>query len=152
MIKLNPDKEKTITFDLTVEGVDPKLLTYTLRLTENGIDYGFRGINNNGEIKVVIPPLNSVLNRDHINELKSIKLEVTGLDNKYYMKPYEDTVIIEQEPSVNISIKNEEEKIDEKTINVTVKDDNDNVVEKKKCKKSDKTPDKKKTKLSKIFN
>jgi hypothetical protein len=54
MIKINPNKEKTLTFALDVTGIDPSSLHYTLRLTENDIEYGFKGKNVNGEVVVTI--------------------------------------------------------------------------------------------------
>jgi len=145
MIKLNPNKTKTLTFDISVTGIDPSLLEYNLRFTENGIDYGFAGVNKNGEVKVIIPPLSSIIQEDRINEIKKVRLEIHDSSNKYFMMPYEDTVVIEREPTFSISLKEEEEEIMESKIAVHIKEDVDTIIEKK----TDKP--KTKSKLSKFL-
>ena len=163
MIKFNTSKEKTLKFDITVEGISPSVLTYTLRLSENNVDYGFPGKIKNGEVVVTIPPLNTIMKQDRINELKKVKLEIHDAGKSYYMKPFEDTILIEKEPTLELKIKEDNDIVTE-SLTVKVKDDTDVVVEKKACDKKDGTGDregdkdgtgpgkkKKKTKLSKFF-
>ena len=136
MIKFNTNKEKTLTFDITVEGINPDQLTYTLRLSEKGIDYGFQGKMKNGEVVVVVPPLNSIMNQKRIDELTKVKLEIHDSENKYYMKPYEDTILIEKEPTLELSIKEEDDTIKESIVAI-VKDYTDIITEKKTKKDKD---------------
>jgi len=128
MITINPNKEKTLTFSLTVEGINPKSLTYTLRLSENGRDYGFIGENNNGDVTVKIPPLTNILNKDRINNISRVRLDIHDNENKYFMMPFEDTVLIEKEPVLSVVMTEEKEGITENKVSVKMITDEDKVV------------------------
>lgn len=130
MIKINPSKEKTLTFSLEVEGIDPKLLKYTLRLTEGTVEYGFKGENKNGEVVVTIPPLSSIVKMDKIDKIDTIKLEIHDSNNKYFMMPFEDTVLIEKEPVLMVTMTEEKEEAVESKIQVRIKSDSDKTVAK----------------------
>ena len=97
MIKIDPNKKKNLSFSVNVEGIEPQLLEYNLRLSSGNIDYGFKGQNNNGEISFSLPPLKEVVNQDNISNISTIKLEVHDKNNKYYLKPFEDQVKIDKQ-------------------------------------------------------
>lgn len=132
MIKIDPNKEKKLNFAVEIQGIDPNFLEYNLRLSNGNIDYGFKGINENGNIKFTVPPLNDIINNS--DSITKIKLEVNDRNNKYYLKSFEDEVKIEKQikieaklseeldidksvPSVKASLN--EEEIEEKVIKNT---------------------------------
>lgn len=104
MIKIDPNKTKILKFKVNVEGIDPQVLEYNLRLSDGNIDYGFKGNNKNGDISFTIPPLKEVISSSNIKTLKEIKLEVNDKNNKYYLKPFEDEVKIEEELKVEAKL------------------------------------------------
>jgi hypothetical protein len=153
MIKFDPYKEKKINFTFTVQGIDPNLLEYNLRISTGNIDYGFKGTNKNGTILFNVPPLNEVMNIDVINSLNIIKLEVNDKNNKYYLKPFEDHIKIEKTLTMEAEINEEEqEKEDLFSIDVELNEvyDNKDVKVDKKEKKEDKKTVKPKKKISKF--
>lgn len=112
MIKINPNKTKDISFRIDVEGIDPQLLEYNLRISNGKIDYGFKGELKNGEISFSIPPLKEVVTQDNIDSLNVMMLEVHDRNNKYYLKPFEDTLNIDKSLKVEATLSEEKEKED----------------------------------------
>lgn len=139
MIKFDPNKEKNISFTVDVEGIDPQLLEYKLRLSDGQYEYGFSGEIVNGEVVFCIPPLKDVVKENLSNRLNKIKLEVNDKDDKYYMKPYEDDLMVEAQLKV-------EAKISETT---TEKSTNENIKINASVKENE---DKKEKRFKKIFN
>lgn len=144
MIKIDPNKTKTIKFRVDVQGIDPRILEYNLRLSTGNIDYGFKGVNENGEISFNIPPLKEVVNNDNIQSIKEIKLEVHDKNNKYYLKPYEDEVKIENELKVEAKLFEDKNESKEKefTVSASISEEKEETIE---------TP-KKKSKIREIFS
>ena len=110
MIKFDPSKEKNLKFNIEVQGIDPSLLEYNIRLSNNKIDYGFKGINENGTIKFAIPPLNEIVKEDILESIDKIKMEVNDKNNKYYLKPFEDSIKIQNNLKVEAQLSEEETK------------------------------------------
>lgn len=98
MIQIKSDKEKTLLFDVMVEGIDKKLLSFMFRLDVNGVEYGFPCIVEDEKIKVSIPALENILQEGTSGEYKG-KLEGVG-DGKYFLSPWEDIIQIMVEPKV----------------------------------------------------
>jgi len=94
MITFDPYKQKNMTFKIEVQGISLDLLECRLRLSDNTIDYGFKGEIEEDKITFSIPPLKSIINEENLNSIKNIKLEVNDKNGKYYLKPFEDTVEI----------------------------------------------------------
>ena len=156
MIKFDPNKEKKINFTVNVQGIDPEILEYNIRLSTGKVDYGFKGSNNNGKLSFVIPPLNEVINSDLINSLNTIRIEVNDLNNKYYLKPFEDHVKIDQSLKMEAQLSEEENISKEKVpdVDIELNEDEDKVEEKhhdSKEKKKEEKKKKKSTKLSKYL-
>lgn len=138
MIKIDPNKKKTLSFSVNVEGIDPQLLEYNLRLSSGNIDYGFKGVNNNGEISFSLPPLKEVVNSSNIENINNIKLEVHDKNNKYYLKPFEDNVKIDKQLKIEATL-SEEKYISEENefkVNASIKEDTDKEEEKSQQPKS----------------
>lgn len=134
MIKIDPNKKKTLNFSVNVEGIDPQLLEYNLRLSSGNVDYGFKGTNNNGEISFSLPPLKEVVNSSNIENINSIKLEVHDRNNKYYLKPFEDNVKIDKQLKVEATL-SEEKSVSEENkfkVDASIKEDVDKEEEQKK--------------------
>lgn len=127
MIVFDPNKTKTMSFDVEVKNISPELLEYNLRLFNEQIHYGFKGKVKHGSITFEIPPLGDVISPDLLENINGIKLEVNDRNNKYYLKPFEDSIKIEIDPSVTVSM---HENIDETVkndikIDVVIKEETD---------------------------
>jgi hypothetical protein len=112
MIQLKSDEEKTLLFDIIIEGIGKDSLTFMFRLDINGVEYGFPGMLENEKVKVYIPALENVLKEDSAIGMYKGKLEVMG-DNKYYMKPWSDDVEIKMEPKVVANVEKSQEYVQE---------------------------------------
>lgn len=116
MIILKSDEEKTLLFDVMVEGIDTKLLSFKFRLDVGGVEYGFPGIMEGEKVKIVIPSLGNILQESTIGVFQG-KLEVMG-DEKYYMKPWSGEVELKMEPKVMAVVEKTQDVVTE---NVKVK-------------------------------
>ena len=125
MILFDPNKTKTISFDIEVKGINPDLLEYNIRLFNEKINWGFKGKSKNGSIVFEIPPLSAVIRSDLLEQIDGIRLEVNDRNNKYYLKPYEDTVKIKVEPVIDVSIHEDidEDLTEEVKIDVVIKEE-----------------------------
>jgi hypothetical protein len=81
-----------------VEGIEKDKLEIKFRLDIYGVEYGFKGEVQGEKIRVVIPPMGTILQEGTTGIFRG-KLRVIG-DGKYYMKPWEDDVEIKTEPKV----------------------------------------------------
>ena len=130
MLTFNPNKQKNISFSINVEGIDPTLLEYNLRLSNNVLDLGFKGYKaKNGEIVFEIPPLKNITEADIFKSLKTAKLEVNDKNNKYYLKPFEDNVTIKEEVKVVAKVQEEQEltEKDSFSVSASINEINDDV-------------------------
>lgn len=133
MIKFNPSKTKKLSFGYQAENIQPSNLEYYIRLTDGKIDYGIKGEQKGNELVFEIPPLNEFIEKN-IDNLSTIKMEVNSKDNKYYLKPFEDSIEIEKEPEMNVEVNEEGEKEERSTFFVTEmkeedEDNKDNTIE-----------------------
>jgi len=126
MLTFDPNKEKNLSFSISVQGIDPSILEYNLRLSNGNIDYGFKGKNNNGEVTFSIPPLQEVVNNNVLYDLSSVKLEVHDQNNKYYLKPFQDEVKIKKEMKVEAKLAEENDDKSTFSVNASLNEDNDN--------------------------
>ncbi len=154
MIKLNPYRERKLGFNITVEGIDPQILEYNLRLSTGNVDYGFKGEYDNGKVKFTIPPLNEVVHEEIIRKIQSIKLEANDKNNKYYLKPFEDNdVRIQMQPQVEATLTEDEnfsENKEEFSMDAEVVEDEESFEKKKEEYKEEPKNKKKKKKNSKL--
>jgi hypothetical protein len=146
MIKIDPNKQKNIKFKIIVEGIDPQLLEYNLRLSNGNIDYGFKGKGDGREVSFTIPALNEVVKYEVLESLNKVKLEVNDGNNKYYLRPFEDELKIQKNLKVEAQL-SEEEEIDDTDIpkiNASISEDKDEYVENNKEDEEKKSKKKKK--------
>jgi len=100
-------EQKTLLFDISTEGIDFNNLEFWLRIYNEDIVFSFRGqlLEENKQVKVVIPPIPKMINKEYINldnEYKVI-LEVIG-ENKYFINTWEGEIRFESTPSVSIKL------------------------------------------------
>ena len=108
MIKLNCQRAKQIKFGVSVAGVDIRDLKGAVRLTHEGIEYGFQIQILDEDIFVEIPPLeNIILKKLNDNDTIEAKLEIIADD--VYSVPWADTIRIERPIKVEATIQETEE-------------------------------------------
>ena len=122
MIVLNMNESKSISFDVSVQGVEVDNLKGALRIVSEGIEYGFPISVSNGSLSVNIPALGSIV-KGKMDESMQAKLEIIADDT--YIVPWEDNIKVESPVVVEAKIKDVKEikklnidvkKIEEKTI------------------------------------
>jgi hypothetical protein len=95
MINLNVQKSKQIKFGIELSGILLQDIRGAVRITHEGIEYGFPISIDDDKLSVRIPPLEDVI----INELKDqqnidARLEIIAGD--VYLTPWADTIKIEK--------------------------------------------------------
>lgn len=124
MITLNRNESKSISFDISVQGVEARDLKGSLRMNLGNVECGFPIKIVNESIQVTIPSLRTLL-KENIEGPIPAKLEIVAGDT--YIVPWEDTIKIEspvvveakvkdikkEKPTLNIGVKKIEEKIEE---------------------------------------
>lgn len=105
MLIFNRDKKKNLSFSVDLEGIDKTMLEYYIRLSSDTTDYGFKGYEKDGVLEFTIPALGDIIKESEISKLKSIKVEVHDKENRYYLKPFDENIKIEDSPKVVADIK-----------------------------------------------
>jgi len=96
--------KKTLVFDITTEGIKDKDLEFWFRLILENRSYGIKGeIQEDGKIKVVIPPVADIFPTSEILNECDVRLETIG-EGKYYIKAWEDKALIKIEPKANAKL------------------------------------------------
>ncbi len=87
ILELNNLEEKSLVFNVQIQGIESEQLTGALRLLVDGIEYGFPVEFDGDEIYVKIPPINEVIKRNLKNgDIIEGRLDVIG--NGMYMHPW----------------------------------------------------------------
>ena len=109
MLELNNDKEKNITFEISLSGISPKELNGYFRILVDGIEYGFPAEISESSISVDVPSLKNVIHRTlRENEKFQSKLEVFGNGN--YLNPWSGEVKIKSTIMIEAKIVESESK------------------------------------------
>ncbi|MBU0777851.1 hypothetical protein KKF82_06300 [Patescibacteria group bacterium] len=102
MITLNINESKSISFEVSVQGVELNDLKGALRIVSEGIEYGFPISISNGSISVNIPSLGRLI-KGRLNDSIEAKLEIIAGDT--YIVPWTDTIKIESPVVVEAKVK-----------------------------------------------
>jgi len=102
MITLNANEAKSISFDVSVQGVEVENLKGAMRIVSEGIEYGFPIKIYNGTISVTIPALGKLI-KNKLDENIEAKLEIIADDT--YIVPWEDTITIESPVVVEAKVR-----------------------------------------------
>lgn len=119
MITLRVDEEKILLFDIVMEGAESNELQIKFRIDMVDIEIGFPGFIEEDKIKVIVPPLNTIIKEETFGVFRG-KLRII-YDNKLYMKPWEDDVELKIEPKVGAQLDKVIEKEMTDDLNVKVK-------------------------------
>ena len=112
MIKLNVQRSKQIKFGVEVAGVEMRDLKGAVRLTHEGIEYGFPIVIVDDTITVEIPSLEKIIKEELIDNTPiEAKLEIIA--DEVHSVPWADTIRIERPIKVEATIQ-ETEDIQEK--------------------------------------
>lgn len=150
MIKIDKNKPKVIKMDVNVQGIDKTKLRFNFKIELLDITIGFKPeLIDDNRLEINLPVLSSKIIDVEPGRYKSC-LEIND-GEKYFLKPWEGEVIIEEEPIITANIE-EDDHLDPTNVSVGfVEDENykpkakvENVRENKKTKKKTK-PVKKKT-------
>lgn len=88
---------------IEAKGIKPQSLNFTFRIMIEGVEYGFPCKLDGNKVSVRIPPLADIVKENLENGNYDAKLEVTGED-KYYLKPFSESIKVKIEPKVEIEI------------------------------------------------
>jgi hypothetical protein len=113
MLIFNADKNKKIQMAIESSGIDNDKLRFTFVIDTGSVQYGFPCQFNEGRVSIEVPPLEDVI-KDLKPGTYNARLDVTG-DDKYYLKPFNESIEIKQAPKIKTS------NIDESDISEEVK-------------------------------
>lgn len=106
MLKLNPMRNKSLTFDIQLEGADKQQLDYNLRLKMENIEYDVKGaLEENGKIKFTLPKISELTNKFTSGKPYKICFEATT--KNFFLRPWEDEIILEKMVSLGAKLTNE---------------------------------------------
>ena len=111
MIKIDPNSENILEFDIDVSGTDPLMLEYHLRLYCEKFHLGFKGRFNDNKVTFEVPPLYNLVKE--IQESMKLKFEVNDKTGKFYLNPLTEDISVE--PKIEVKAKITED-IDEPKI------------------------------------
>lgn len=103
MIKIDPNSENILEFDIDVAGIDPLNLEYHLRLYCEGYHLGFKGRYNDKHVTFQIPVLSGLMTE--VKESMRLKFEVNDKTGKFYLNPFNEDINVEPKIEVKASIK-----------------------------------------------
>ena len=133
MITFNTDKEKRLKFDLNVQGIKSQMLEYYIRLSSDTTDFGIKGnLLEDNILEFIIPPLGDIIKESKLDAFNKIKIEVHDKENKYYLKPMEDSIVLEKQPRADVTITEQNDKGIE--LNLSINEELDNGVKAPKSK------------------
>lgn len=116
MIKLDPNSENILEFDIDVSGTDPLILEYHLRLYNSDFHIGFTGRFNDNKVTFEIPPLYNLIK--NVQESMKLKFEVNDKTGKFYLNPLTENISVE--PKIEVKAKIKESEIEEPKIEVKI--------------------------------
>jgi hypothetical protein len=125
MLNINSNEKKKLKFGISVAGVQARDLRGALRLTVEGVEYGFPVTIVEGDVEVEIPPLRNLIAEVDAEKRYEVKLELIANDT--YIIPWQDVAKIKTPVRVEVSesIQEEDEKVEEVKIGVTKVDEED---------------------------
>ena len=104
-MKIRIDESKSIEFDFNISGTDTSNIQGFLRLNKNGIEYGIPVSIEEHSLKVDVPKLESFISYNLVEGEKiAARLDIIA-NGDTYIKPWEDTFIIERPLTVEAKIK-----------------------------------------------
>ena len=117
MLDLNVNKNRTLTFEIQLGGINPDQIEGSLTFIIDNIQYGVPVKIKEKEISVNIPPLNSIsLKKFTEGEEIHAKLEAHG--NGYYLNPWNGSFIVKNPIVMEASITENERDIESPEINI----------------------------------
>lgn len=168
MIKFDSNKTKSLSVLVLVTGTDFSKLSFNFVIEVNNVKYGFPTNNQRDNLKIIIPPLNTIIKELSTGTYNAyIEANMITEDNKgFYIKPWNKQIEIINVPDIKMDIKEdskEEIKVSIPIVEDIIEDnkieDNkdiieDNVAEDEKTVdiEKEKVNNKHKSKLSKIFD
>jgi len=93
MLEIDNNKERNITFEVSLSGINPQDLEAHFRILIDGIEYGFPAYITESSILVTIPSLKNIIHRPlREDEKLPSKLDIFGSD--HYFNPWSGEVKI----------------------------------------------------------
>ena len=109
MIKLNIHEEKTLQFEVNIQGVEVDKLTGALQLMIGPVEYGFPVNISSETITIDMPPLASVIPEQTLpsDEVVTARLDIIG--EGFYLNPWEGNFHISTPVRIEAKIAEDEE-------------------------------------------
>ena len=109
MIKLNINEEKTLQFEVNIQGVEVDKLAGALQLMIGPVEYGFPVAISSETITIDMPPLASVIPEQVLpsDEVITARLDIIG--EGFYLKPWEGSFHVQTPISIEAKITEDDE-------------------------------------------
>ncbi len=118
MMTFDLDKSKIIKTKIRVQNVDEQNVDFIFRLMVDGVEYGFKGLMENGIVMFKIPALRDIVGDIGLNEEYPISIESIAGD-RFYQRPWTDTAKFKSVPKLELEAVVDEEGVVEQEITVT---------------------------------
>lgn len=86
MLKINPDDKRKLKFEVSIQGIDYKLLKGSLRFNVNDIEYGFPVEVSEGSISVDIPPIGNIIKK--LSDKQEINASLQVFGEGFFLEPW----------------------------------------------------------------
>ena len=93
MLELNVHQSRPLSFEVEMTGIPPKQAQAFLRVTVDGVEYGFKGVITEKDITVDLPALKSVVSRV-IKEGEEIDAKLEIYSGGHYLNPWNGQFIV----------------------------------------------------------
>jgi hypothetical protein len=125
------DKSKIIKTKIRVQNVDEHNVDFIFRMIIDDVEYGFKGLMENGIVFFKIPALRDIVGDVSINEEYPIRIDSVAGD-RFYQRPWHDTAKFKSVPKLELEEVVDEEGVEEQKVTVTEieESDGDEIVKK----------------------
>jgi hypothetical protein len=101
MMTFDLDKPKVVRTKIRVQNVNEDNVDFVFRLIIEGVEYGFRGLLENGTVIFKIPALRDYISNVSSNEEYPIRIESVAGD-RFYQRPWQDTAKFKSMPKLEL--------------------------------------------------
>jgi len=124
MMTFDLDKSKIIKTKIRVQNVDEHHVDFIFRLMIDSVEYGFKGLMENGIVFFKIPALREIVGDVGLNKQYPIRIDsVAG--NRFYQSPWQDTAVFKSAPKLELEAVVDEGDVGEQEITVTEIEESD---------------------------
>ena len=110
-MKFDFTKNKTLSFNVQVEGLDSTKLKFLFSILIDGVYYGFNGTMDGSKVKIDVPAFSTFMKDNIITSSKSYEACLMAYDGKFCVEPWKDSISFDITPMMTVKLTSESTKI-----------------------------------------